>query len=121
MESKGKFSEETGKGIGEGVKGRTGLLVHDQIIREAEHRKDLKAFIYAIGIIGPLIAIFQAIKIFTEQSAAGVSAVYWVAYLSIAVIWFGYGAYNKLKPIMAVYGAWILIEIAILNGIYFYG
>jgi hypothetical protein len=114
------FTDETKRNVGKEIEGRTGLLIHDEIIRQEIRAKDLNAFIYGLGIIGPAIAIFQAVKIYMDQTAAGVSAIYWFAYLAIAVMWFGYGAYHKIKPIMAIYGAWIVIEVIIINGIFLY-
>lgn len=100
---------------------QTSRIVEDNLVKEQQVHLDLSKFIYVFGIIGPILAAIQAFKILSLQNAAGVSLVYWIAYLIVAAMWFGYGLYYKNKAIMAVYGFWIMVEIVILNGIIYYG
>ncbi len=99
---------------------QTGKIVEDTLAKEQQSQKDLSKFIYLFGLLGPLLALFQAWKIFSLATAAGVSLLYWTAYLIVAAMWFGYGIYSKNKPIMIVYGLWVFVEIIILNGIFYY-
>ncbi len=95
-------------------------IVEDTLVKEEQSDKDMNKFIYIFGIIAPCLALFQAYKIFYLQSAAAVSGVYWLGYLAVAAVWFGYGIYYKNKAIMFVYGFWIFVELVVLNGIYIY-
>jgi len=125
---KEKFSKEAKniitKNIERGVHNiaeNTILEEKSKIYNDRMFQNKLGRFIYLVGIAGPLLAIFQATKIFLNQTAIGVSVLYWGAYLVVAGAWFGYGIYYKNKAITFVYGSWIIIEIIILNGIYLYG
>ena len=125
---KSRLSKETGKIIAKNIEKDIHDITKNTVIEEkykieADELavKKLSKFIYVVGIIGPILAIFQAVKIFYVQSAVGVSGIYWGAYLGVAAMWFGFGFYYKNKAIMVVYGLWIFIEIIILNGLYIYG
>ncbi|MFH1290906.1 MAG: hypothetical protein ABIH92_05900 [Nanoarchaeota archaeon] len=117
---KGKLSKETKKYIEKNLEKDVEEITEDVIVTGEQSRRDLSKFVYIIGIAGLILAIFQAVKIFTAQTAAGVSMIYWGAYLIIAAAWFGYGIYSKNKPIIVTYAMWVLVEILIINGIYFY-
>ena len=98
----------------------TNKIIEDTLAKEQQSERDINKFVYIFGVIGPLIALFQAVKIFSVQSAVGVSLLYWVSYLVVAAMWFGYGVYYKNKAIMFVYSLWIVVVVIILNGTYFY-
>lgn len=91
-----------------------------KIETEEQIIKKFNTLIYVFGIMGLLIAIFQAVKIFALQTLTEISSAHLLSYLIVAVGWFAYGYAYKNKAIMTIYGLWIIIEIAILNGIYFY-
>lgn len=118
---KQNISKETELIIEKNLENDTNNILEKVIVEEKQSEKDTSKFITIIGIIGPLLAIFQAIKIFVSQNAAGLSITYWGAYLVIASAWFGYGLYYKNKVIMVSYSLWIIVEIAILNGIFLFG
>lgn len=86
----------------------------------AQSGRDFSKYIFVIGLIGPILGIFQAIKIYASHSAAGVSTLYWGSYLVVASLWFGYGIYYRNRMVMIIYGLWIIVEIVILNGIFIY-
>lgn len=99
------------------IKNNAEYLFNKELLEIDQKEKDINKFIVAAGIFGPLLAVFQAIKIFATQNASGVSLLYWASYLIIASAWMSYGIYYKNKTIMISYGLWIIVEIAILNGI----
>jgi len=117
----GKLSKKTERVIEGNMEDGVHEIVEDSIARTDQKKKDFTLFIYVIGIIGPIVASFQALKIFSSGTAAGVSLLYWGAYLLIAVAWFGYGFAYRSRSIMVTYGLWIIIEVIILNGIILYG
>src|SRR3989338_8708755 len=115
-----KLSKKTGEFIEKNMKEEINEIVEDVKVKEIQSKNDLNKFIYAVGVLGPILALFQAFKIFSLHTAAGVSMIYWGAYLAVAAMWLGYGVYYRNKPIVIVYGLWIAVEIVIINGIYFY-
>ncbi len=89
------------------------------------HPDKLKRFtdrgIYFIGIFGPLMTLPQLVKVFAQQNAGGLSLLTWVAYLFCASFWLAYGFMHREKPIIFTYTLWILLDIAIIVGIFMYG
>jgi type III secretory pathway component EscS len=116
-----KISEKTSKFIEKNLKEKSTRTVEQEIVREDQSRKDLSKFILLVGIIGPVLALFQAFTIFSKQTVSGVSMIYWGAYLIIAGLWLGYGIYTHNRNVSIAYGTWVFVIIIILNGFYFYG
>lgn len=81
----------------------------------------INRIIYPIGIIGPLMTIPQFVKIWVHQDASSVSVISWSAYLIIAVFWLLYGTIHKEWPIIVSNVLWILMNMAVLVGIFYYG
>jgi len=113
-----KISGKTKKEIDEALKKEVGEIAENAVTQST---RDFTKYIFLIGLIGPVIGIFQAIKIYADHSAAGVSTLYWGSYLAVASLWFGYGLYCKNRMVIIIYGLWIIVQIVILNGIYLYG
>jgi uncharacterized protein with PQ loop repeat len=77
--------------------------------------------IYFIAVASPLMTLPQLIKIWTEQTAAGVSIITWFAYLISAMFWLTYGIAHKEKPIIITNTLWIILDIAVIIGTLIYG
>ena len=77
--------------------------------------------IYGVGIFGPVVTIPQVMKIWVDKNAAGVSLISWSAYLLGAMFWVTYGILHKEKPIIFAFGSMILLHLAVVVGILFYG
>lgn len=73
--------------------------------------------VYIMGIIGFIMTIPQITKIWSTQSAAGVSLLSWAAYLSTASVWFAYGIIYKNKTIITLYSIWIILDAVIVYSI----
>lgn len=112
-----KLSKKTEDEIDEAIKKDISSIAKNVVDQSG---RDFGKYILVIGLLGPLFGVFQAIKIYTEQSASGVSTLYWGSYLFIASLWFGYGIFYKNRMVMIIYGLWIVVEIVILNGIFLY-
>ena len=81
----------------------------------------LDHIVLVVGILGPAMTIPQVLKIWLEQSAAGVSLISWSAYLLLDMTWITYGVVHKVKPIIISYIVWIVLEIFLIAGIVRYG
>jgi len=76
---------------------------------------------YVIGIAGPLITIPQALKVWINQDASGLSLISWAGYIVVAVFWIIYGILHKEKPLILTYILWVMVHAAVVAGIIFYG
>lgn len=106
---------------------------HHQNLRKRIHQKYEKyphpdkfkrfmdKFIFFIAIIGPIMTIPQILKIFVNQTAAGVSLISWSTYIFIGSGWLIYGIIHKEKSIIFANIAWIIVQIFVIAGILIHG
>ncbi|PIQ77108.1 hypothetical protein COV82_06305 [Candidatus Peregrinibacteria bacterium CG11_big_fil_rev_8_21_14_0_20_46_8] len=73
--------------------------------------------IIAMGFIVPLFTIPQAMEIWVNKSAAGLSAITWMAYLANTIVWTIYGILHRTKPIVLTFSLMTSINIVIVTGI----
>lgn len=77
--------------------------------------------VYFITALGIIMTIPQAVLIWGQQNASGVSLISWSTYLFMAFFWLIYGLVHKIKSIIFSNIAWIILEIFIIIGIVRYG
>jgi len=106
-------------------------LVHHHIHKRKQTKEDkkkrLKAkkfidkLVYVAAAFGPIMTVPQVVQIYVHQSAAGVSAITWGAYLVCAIIWLAYGIIHDEKPIIFTNSTWIFLDFLIGLGAIMYG
>jgi uncharacterized protein with PQ loop repeat len=88
-------------------------------------RSALKRFldhlVLCVGIIGPLTAVPQILKIFLLQDASGVSLLSWLLPGLLDVPWIIYGLVHKERPIAVTYSLWFLANLTVAVGVLLYG
>ena len=95
-----------------------------KIFHRQEHeflKKALDKSIIFIGILSPIMTIPQIYKIFSNQSADGLSMISWITYIIVGSFWLTYGIVHKEKPIILVNIGWIIVNTGTLIGIILYG
>ncbi len=75
----------------------------------------------AAGIIGPLMVLPQIVKIYSTHSAAGVSALSWLAFTLVDIPFIAYGIVHKDKPIISTYICWFIANAIVAVGAVLYG
>ena len=75
----------------------------------------------SLSIFTLLMTIPQVLTIWISHQAAGVSALSWSAYLITAVVWLWYGLQKSDKNIYWPCIGWILVDSAVLVGVFVYG
>ncbi|MBU0907307.1 MAG: hypothetical protein KKE05_04070, partial [Nanoarchaeota archaeon] len=78
---KPKISKETGKFIAKNIEEDVKNISESVMLRKDQTKRDFNKFIYVIGVLSVILALFQAWQIFWVGAAAGVSLIYWGAYL----------------------------------------
>ena len=81
----------------------------------------IKHTVIFFSVAGPIMTLPQIIKIYSEQSASGLSPITWTAYSFIAFFWLTYGVFLKNRPIVLANTLWMMMHITILTGIWMYG
>lgn len=81
----------------------------------------LDKIIYISAFTGPFFMLPQAIKIFTDKNASGLSIYYWYAVLTSALLWGFYGLVHREKPIVVANFLSLAFIAVIIAGILIYG
>jgi len=81
----------------------------------------LDRVVLVVGILGPLTAIPQIIKIYTLHNATGVSLYSWLLPAILDVPWVVYGIVHGERPIFVTYLLWIMANLLVVIGILMYG
>jgi len=84
-------------------------------------KKFLDKIIYAVGIAGPILVIPQAIKIWVDKDATGVSVISWAGFVLLGVIWLLYAIAHKEKPLIVTYIGFIIVQSFVVIGVLIYG
>lgn len=94
---------------------------HALIVKK--HKKPLLVdrLTYAAAIIEPVITIPQALVIFRDQTAAGVSLSSWVGYEILTAIWIWYALVHKQRLILVYQGLFFIIQAVVIVGGFMYG
>lgn len=80
----------------------------------------LDRLVLAVGILGPLTALPQAVKTFTLQDATGVSLAAWALPGLFNIPWIIYGLVHREWPIVVTYTLWLVMNILISVGVLLY-
>jgi uncharacterized protein with PQ loop repeat len=83
--------------------------------------RGIKRLIGSLSIFTMLMTIPQVLTIWVSHRAAGVSLLSWSAYLVSAVVWLWYGLQKHDKNIYLPCIGWILLDGAVIVGVFFYG
>ena len=75
----------------------------------------------SLSIFTMLMMIPQVLTIWVGHRAAGVSMLSWTGYLVSAVVWLWYGLQKRDKNIYLPCIGWILLDTAVMVGVFFYG
>lgn len=67
-----------------------------------------------------IMSVPQILTIWQSHSANGVSLISWISYLLSACLWFVHGLQKKDKRIYLECIGWIVIDVAILIGIFIF-
>ena len=79
--------------------------------------KTLASMIGVIAVIYPMTSIPQLWKIWVNQNVAGVSILMWVGFLVFSIPLFLYCVIRKENKMAMLYGAWMLIYVAVISGV----
>ena len=102
---------------------------HHQIKRKKKKSKKIKneKYIYLldklvliIGLVVPFLTFLQAYKIWSTQSADGISLVTYSGYIVTNIIWLLYGLAHQEKPLIIMYVLLAICNASIVVGAFLY-
>ena len=77
--------------------------------------------VYGISFLAPIAGSTQAFKIWSEQTAEGVSLIMFGFSIVANIFLLSYGFIHKATPIIIMYALWLVVNAAIVAGIVIYG
>ena len=88
------------------------------VAKNKKHKTDaVDYFVYFFMFLSPMFEVPQAITIYTQKSADSVSFATWALFFMASIAWLVYGIRNRLKLIIAVQIAYMVIEAIVVIGI----
>lgn len=94
---------------------------HEEWPHPDRFKRWMDRLIYAMGVAVPVFTIPQALEIWVNRSAVGVSYITWVVYLVNSIIWTVYGIAHREKPIVFTFAFIAVLNIVIVSGIILFG
>ncbi|MDD3481008.1 MAG: PQ-loop domain-containing transporter [Patescibacteria group bacterium] len=93
---------------------------HKKHSHEDDWKNKFDRFVLIVSIFGPVTTLPQIYDIFSTQSAVGVSALTWILYTTLCLIWLTYGVIHKLKPVIVSNTLWVTLQSLIIIGAVIY-
>lgn len=81
----------------------------------------LEKILRSLSVVTMLMTVPQVYTIWVARNASGVSILSWASYLVSACLWFVYGFRKKDKTIYLACIGWIVLDAAIVVGIFVRG
>ena len=81
----------------------------------------LRRIMGGMSVFTMLMTIPQVLTIWISQQAAGVSIFTWSAYLVSAILWLWFGIQKSDKNIYLPCIGWIVLDTAVIVGVFSYG
>lgn len=92
--------------------------------RTAKSSKWKKAFdnlVFLMALVSVVMTVPQALQIWGEKNAAGISVASWTTYTVGAVFWMLYGFVHRENAMIYIYGLFTLINASVVVGALVYG
>lgn len=74
-----------------------------------------------MAVVSPLLGVPQAVEIFVERDASGLSLFSWLAFTAVALVFLAYAITHRIKPLIVAEALWLVVYAAIIPGILIYG
>ena len=84
-------------------------------------KRILDSIVLTIGVVGPLTAVPQVLKIYLLQDASGLSGVSWLLWAIMDIPWILYGIAHRERPIVLTYFLWFIVNTSVVFGSLLYG
>lgn len=84
-------------------------------------RPHLERAVFFFGIINPLTALPQLYQIWALHAVAGLSPLTVSAALFMSVLWTTYGLFGRHTVLWVTSAAWVVMNLAILVGVFVHG
>lgn len=81
----------------------------------------LERVLRILSIVTMLMTVPQVFTVWVGHNASGVSVISWAAYLISACLWFVYGLQKNDKTIYLACVGWIVLDAAIVIGVFVHG
>lgn len=83
-------------------------------------KKTIDWLIYPVAIGAPLALVPQVLQLYSTHSAAGLSCLTWSLLALLNFLWVLYGLAHRERPIIVTNLAFMLLDVAVVAGIFLY-
>lgn len=83
-------------------------------------KKAIDWLIYPVAIASPLALVPQVVQLYATHSAAGLSYLTWTLLAALNFLWVFYGFLHRERPIIITNLTFMLLDLAIVGGIFLY-
>lgn len=77
--------------------------------------------IIVVAVIEPFCTLPQAISIFRNKDASGISILTWIGFNILTIIWIWYAIYNKEKVVFIYQALFFIFDSIVIIGAFLYG
>lgn len=84
-------------------------------------KSPLEKVLPVLSVVTMVMTVPQVWTIWVAHSVAGVSVLSWGTYLLAACLWFVHGLHKRDKTIYVACIGWILLDAAVVAGVWVYG
>lgn len=74
-----------------------------------------------VAVISPMLGVPQAVQIFVEHNATGLSLFSWASFAAVAFVFLLYAIQHNIKPLIISEASWLVLYAVIIPGILIYG
>ena len=89
--------------------------------RSKKNPSFIDKLIVVVAVIEPLCTLPQAISIFRNKDASGISILTWIGFNVLAMIWIWYAIYNKDKAVLIYQTLFFIFDSIVIVGAFMYG
>lgn len=97
------------------------MATHAHVSRKPGKHPALDSLVALMAIAGPLLGLPQAIQIFVERDATGLSIWAWLGFTAYTLVFLTYGIVYRLRPVIVTQILWLCLYLAVISGIVVYG
>lgn len=74
-----------------------------------------------VAVVSPMLGVPQAVQIFTQHNASGLSLFTWCTFAVVSAVYLWYAVAHHLRPLIVTETLWLLVYAAVIPGILIYG
>lgn len=93
----------------------------EAVAPKRDYKKITEKVALVAGVLQPLMTVPQVWKVYSTQTASGLSIWTWAGYSILGLAFLAYGLAHHLKPVWITQILWFTLQVSVVIGILIYG